>query len=57
MFWIFTLLVALGFSFFKLGVISILVRLLGAGLIVAMAVIAVLVVALIWKRHMSSNTR
>jgi hypothetical protein len=57
MFWIFTLLAALGFSFFKLGVISIFVRLLGAGLIVAIAVIAVLVVALIWKRHMSSNTR
>ena len=46
MFWIFISLVALALTFFKLGVISILVKLLTSGLIVAMLVIVGLVIAL-----------
>jgi hypothetical protein len=57
MFWIFTALAALAFTFFKLGTVSILVRLLESGLTIAMLVIAGLVVALLWKKYMASKPR
>lgn len=46
MFWIFITLVTLAVTFFKLGVISVLVKLLTSGLIVAILVIFGLVIAL-----------
>ena len=55
MFWTAILAFGLAVSFIKLGAASVIVSILGMALQASAAIIAVLVVLLIWKKHFKSQ--
>ena len=53
--WIFVAFFALAATFFKLGAISVMVKMLMYGLTLAIFLITILVIALVWQKISSRN--